>query len=142
MRLNIHDWIDGRFLSLSENPDKLDKYIRRYEHARIISLICMVVVAALLLSTVFISGKNTNSNTFIFIYVIFIFTYVISLQTDIYTKILKLQRQQQKRDGKFAKPPSGIGKKSSIFVIALIYGSVLLAGILGILIYVFYVMDT
>ena len=67
---------------------------------------------------------------------------LLNVQTDIYTKVLKLQRQQQKRDTKDAKTPSGIGKKSSISEIALIYGSALAAGILGILIYMFYVMDT
>ena len=142
MRLNIHNWIDDWFLSLSENPDKLDEYIRRYEHTRIVCIICMVFILVLLSSVVFISGKGMNDNPFIFIYVMFLFTFIISLQTDIYTKILKLQRQQQNRDAKDVKPPSRIGKKGSISVIALTYGTVLLVGILGILIYMFYVMDT
>ncbi len=141
MRLNIHDWIDGRFLSLSENPDKLDKYIRRYEHARIVNLICLVIILVLLIVVV-VSGEGINDNTFLFIYIMFVFVLVLNVQTDIYTKVLKLQRQQQKRDTKDAKTPSGIGKKSSISEIAVIYGSVLAAGILGILIYMFYVMDT
>ncbi len=141
MRLNIHNWIDDWFLSLSENPDKLDEYIRRYEHTRIVCIICMVFILVLLSSVVFISGKGMNDNPFIFIYVMFLFTFIISLQTDIYTKILKLQRQQQKRDAKDVKPPSRIGKKGSISVIALTYGTVLLVGILGILIYMYYVMD-
>ena len=139
MRLNIHDWMDGWFLSLSENPDKLDKYIRRYEHARIIGLICLAVVLAMNLFTVFMSA-NPADNGFMFSIVVFML--VLNVQIDIYTKVLKLQRQQQKRDTKDAKSPSGIGKKSSISDIALIYGSVLVTGILGILIYMFYVMDT
>ncbi len=142
MRLNIHNWIDDWFLSLSENPDKLDEYIRRYEHTRIVCIICMVFILVLLSSVVFISGKGMNDNPFIFIYVMFLFTFIISLQTDIYTKILKLQRQQQKRDAKYAKPPSGISKKSSIYVIALTYGVALGVLILGILTYFFYVTDT
>ena len=142
MRLNIHNWIDDRFLSLSENPDKLDEYIRKYEHARIIILICMVIVLALLLLLVFMLEKGINDNAFIFIYVIFVFMMVLELQTDIYTKILKLQRKQQKRDTKDAKAPSGIGKKSSISVIVPIYGGALFALILGILFFMFYVMDT
>ncbi len=142
MRLNIHDWIDGWFVSLSENPNKLDEYISRYEHTRIIGLICMVIVLGLLLSFVFMSGKGINDNAFIFIYVIFLFMLVLNVQTDIFTKVLKLQRQQQKRDMKDAKPPSGFGKKSSISVIALNYGPALLALILGILFFMFYVMDT
>ncbi len=141
MRLNIHNWnnwIDGRFLLLSENPDKLDEYISRYEHTRIIALICMVIVLGLLLPFAFIPERGINDNAFIFIYVMFVFMMVINVQTDIYIKILKLQRQQQKRDTKDAKPPSGIGKKSSISVIAPIYGGALFALILGILIFVFY----
>ncbi len=139
MRLNIHDWMDGWFLSLSENPDKLDKYIRRYEHTRIIGLICLAVVLAMNLFTVFMSA-NPADNGFMFSIVVFML--VLIVQIDIYTKVLKLQRQQQNRDTKDAKSPSGIGKKSSISEIALIYGSVLVTGILGILIYMFYGMDT
>ncbi len=139
MRLNIHDWIDGRFLSLSENPDKLDKYISRYEHARIIGLIGMIVVIAMNLFTVFMSA-NPADNGFMFSLVVLIL--VLNIQIDIFTKILKLQRQQQKRYTKDAKSPTGTGKISSISEIALIYGAVLVTGILGILIYMFYVMDT
>ncbi len=134
-------WIDGRFLSSSENPDKLDKYIRRYEHARIVNLICLVIILVLLIVVV-VSGGGINDNTFLFIYIMFVFGLVLLVQADIYTKVLKLQRQQQKRDTKDEKTPSGIGKKSSISEMALIYGSVLVTGILGILIYMFYVMDT
>ncbi len=139
MRLKIHNWIDDWFLLLSENPDKLDKYISRYEHARIICLIGMVVVLAMNLVTVFMSA-NPADNGFMFSLVVFML--VLNIQIDIFTKVLKLQRQQQKRDTKDAKSPSGIGKKSSISEIALIYGPALVVGILGILIYMFYVMDT
>ena len=99
----------------------------------------MVVVLAMNLFTVFMSA-NPADNGFMFSLVVF--TLVLNIQIDIYTKVLKLQRQQQKRDTKDAKSPSRIGKKSSISEIALIYGSVLVTGILGILIYMFYVMDT
>lgn len=141
MRLNIHNRMDDWFLLLSENPDKLDEYISRYEHSRIIGLICTVIVLALLLPVVFMSGNGINFDAFIFIYVMFVFIMVINVQTDIYTKVLKLQRQQQKRDTKDAKSPSEIGKKSSISLIALIYGPALGVLILGILTYIFYVMD-
>ncbi len=102
----------------------------------------MVGVLALLMLIVVMSGKGINDNTFIFIYVMFVFMLVLNVQTDIFTKVLKLQRQQQNRDTKDAKPHSEIRKKSSVSEIALIYGPVLLALILGILIFMFYVMDT
>ena len=140
MRLNIHDWIDGWFLSLSENPDKLDERIRMYEHARIIGLIATVIVLAMYMLTAFASANNLADSGFMFSLVVFMM--VINVQTDIYTKILKLQRQQQNRDTKDAKPPSGIGKKSSISVLAPIYGGALFALVLGILFFMFYVMDT
>lgn len=138
MRSNIHDWMDGGFLSLSENPEKLDKYITRYEHTRIICLICMVGVLAMYLLAVFKSSNNPEDYGFMFSLVVFML--VINVQTDIFTKVLKLQRQQQNRDTKDAKPLSGIHKKSSISEIALIYCPVLLALILGILILMFLVM--
>ena len=100
----------------------------------------MVGVLAMYLLTVFKSSNNPESYGFMFSLVVFML--VINVQTDIFTKVLKLQRQQQNCDTKDAKPLSGIRKKSSISEIALIYGPVLLAGILGILIYMFYVMDT
>lgn len=138
MKLNINHWMDGWFLSLSENPDKLDERIKIYEHARIVGLICMVVVIALLFS-VMMSGGGINDNSFIFIYVMFVFMLVLNLQSDIYTKILKLQRQQQKRDTKDAKPPSGAAKKSSISVIVWIYAPTLGVLILGFLMFMYYV---
>ncbi len=134
--------MDGRFLSSSENPDKLDKSIRKYENVRIINLICLVIILALLIVVTIISEKGINDNAFLFIYIMFLFAMVLNVQTDIYTKILKLQRQQQKRDTKDAKTPLGIGKKSSISEIALIYGAALSALILGGLFFMYYVMDT
>ncbi len=139
MSLNIHNWMDDWFLLLSENPNRLDTYISRYEHTRIVSLICMVIVLAMNLLVVF---KSTNPADYGFMFSLVVFMLVLNIQVDIFTKVLKLQRQQQKRDTKDAKSPSGIGKKSSISEIALIYGSVLVTGIIGILIYMFYVMDT
>ena len=134
--------MDDWFLSLSENPDKLDGYISRYEHTRILVGICMVIVLGLLLPFAFMPERSINDNAFIFIYVMFVFMMVINVQTDTYTKILKLQRQQQKRDTKDAKPPPGIGKKSSKSVIAWVYGPALLTVISGILFIMFYVKYT
>ena len=139
MRLNIHNWMDDWFLLLSENPDRLDTYISRYEHTRIVSLICMVIVLAMNLLVVF---KSTNPADYGFMFSLVVFMMVLNMHADIFTKVLKLQRQQQKRDTNDAKSPSGIGKKSSISEIALIYGSALSALILGILFFVFYVIDT
>ena len=139
MRLNIHNWMDDWFLLLSENPDRLDTYISRYEHTRIVSLICMVIVLAMNLLVVF---KSTNPADYGFMFSLVVFMMVLNMHADIFTKVLKLQRQQQKRDTNDAKSPSGIGKKSSISGIALIYGSALSALILGILFFVFYVIDT
>ncbi len=129
--------MDGWFLSLSGNPEKLDKYIRRYEHARILNFIVLVIILSLLLVVVILSEKGINDNGFTFIFVICVFILVLNMQSDIYTKILKLQRQQQKRDTEDAKPPSGVSKKSSISVIALVYGPVLGVLILGFLMFVY-----
>ncbi len=85
MRFNIHDWIDGWFLSLSENPDKLDKYIRRYEHTRIISLICTVSVLAMYLLTVFMSANDPARYGFMFSLVVFML--VINVQTELLAKM-------------------------------------------------------
>ncbi len=139
MRLNIHNWMDDWFLLLSDNPERLDTYISRYEHTRIVSLICMVIVLAMNLLVVF---KSTNPADYGFMFSLVVFMMVLNMHADIFTKVLKLQRQQQKRDTNDAKSPSGIGKKSSISEIALIYGSALSALILGILFFVFYVIDT
>ncbi len=134
MRLNIHDWMDDWFLSLSENPDKLDERIRIYEHARILGLICFFIVIAMYLLVVF---NTTSLESYGFMFSLVVLMLVLNVQTDIYTKILKLQRQQQKRDANDAKPPSGTGKKRSISVIALMYGPALSALILGILFFMF-----
>ncbi len=99
----------------------------------------MIVVLAMNLFTVFMSANQTNNG---FMFSLVVFMLALNIQIDIYTKVLKLQRHQQKRDPKDAKSPSGIGMKSFISEIALIYGSALLALILGILIFMFYVMDT
>ncbi len=139
MLKNVHGWIDDWFLSLSENPDKLDKAIKKYEAARMTGVICFVIVLAMYLLTVF---KSTNPADYGFMFSLVVFMMVLNIQIDLFTKILKLQRQQQKRDTKDAKSPSGIGKKSPLSEIALIYGSVLVTGIIGILVYMFYVMDT
>ncbi len=139
MRLNIHNWMDDWFLLLSENPDRLDTYISRFEHTRIVSLICMVIVLAMNLLVVF---KSTNPADYGFMFSLVVFMMVLNMHADIFTKVLKLQRQQQKRDTNDAKSPSGIGKKSSISEIAVIYGSALSALILGILFFEFYVIDT
>ena len=141
MKLNINDWMDRWFLSLLENPDKLDERIRVYEHTRIVASICMVIVLALLL-LVTISGKGVNDNTYLFFYIMFVFMLVLNLHADTHTKILKLLRQQQNRDTEDTRPPSGTAKKSAISVMAWVYGPMLGVLILGFLMYVYYVRGT
>ena len=93
MGIKIHDWIDNWFLSLAENSDKLDKSIKKYESARMICLISFAIVLAMYLLTVF---KSVNSADYGFMFSIVVFILVINIQVDIYTKILKLQRQNLK----------------------------------------------
>ena len=93
--MKIYDWMDNWFLSLSENPDKLDKAIKKYEAGRMICLICLVIVLAMNLFTVFMSA-NPADNGFMFSLVLLVL--VINIQTDIYTKVLKLQRQNLKNN--------------------------------------------
>ncbi|MCZ6603720.1 MAG: hypothetical protein O7A03_01085, partial [Alphaproteobacteria bacterium] len=92
MGVKINDWVDSWFLSLSENPDKLDKVIRNYEKARMIGMICLVIVLAMNLFTVFMSANPANNG---FMFSLVVFMLALTIQTDIFTKVLKLQRQQK-----------------------------------------------
>ncbi len=94
MGMKINDWIDNWFLSLSENPDKLDKAIKKYEAARMTGLICFVIVLAMYLLTVF---KSTNPADYGFMFSLVVFMMVLNIQIDIFTKVLKLQRQNLKK---------------------------------------------
>ena len=96
MGMRMHDWMDNWFLSLAENPDKLDEAIKNYEKTRIIFLISFVIVLVMTLLTVF---KSVNSADYGFMFSLFVLSLVMNLQVDIFTKILKLQRRNLKNDG-------------------------------------------
>ena len=90
MTMNIHDWMDNWFLSLPENPGKLDKAIRNFETGRLICLICFVVVLVMYLIVVF---KSNNQEVYGFMFSLIIFVMVMTIQNDFFVKILKLQRR-------------------------------------------------
>ena len=96
MGMRIHDWMDNWFLSLAENPDKLDKAIRNYEKTRMIGLISFIIVAAMNILTVF-KPANPADNGLLFS--IFLLVMIMVLQADNFTKLLKLQRQNLKNNG-------------------------------------------
>lgn len=93
MRKRIHDWMDDWFLSLSDNPDKLDKAIKNYEGTRMIGVICFFIVVAVHLLIVF---KSNNSADYGFTFSLVVFMLVMLFHTDNYTKLLKLQRRNLK----------------------------------------------
>ena len=93
MRLNLNDWIDGWFLSLSDNPDKLDKRIRIYESARMIAF--LAVIGSLVLQMLVLSKTGGDSG---FLWYVVLFELILLNQSDIYIKVLKLMRQQQERN--------------------------------------------
>lgn len=95
MGIRIHDWMDDWFLSFSENPDKLDKAIRNYEKTRMIGIICFIIVAAMNLLVIFKSANPTGNG---FMFSIFLLMMIMVLQTDNFTKLLKLQRQNLKNN--------------------------------------------
>ncbi len=95
MGMRIQDWMDNWFLSLSENPDKLDKAIRKYESARMIGLISLVIVLAMHLLTVF---KSASPADYGFGFSIVVLMLVICLHVDTYTKVLKLQHRNLKNN--------------------------------------------
>ena len=93
MRLNVNDWIDGWFLSLSDNPTRLDARIRSYESARAAAMISSGAVLMMQMLLFLQSGDSSD-----FIWIMFLLILVVDVQTDIYTKVLKLLRHQQHRD--------------------------------------------
>jgi hypothetical protein len=95
MRKRIHDWMDDWFLSLSDNPDNLDKAIKNYEGTRMISVICFFIVVAVHLLIVF---KSNNSADYGFTFSLVVFMLVMLFHIDNYTKLLKLQRRNQKNN--------------------------------------------
>ncbi len=110
MRLSIHDWMDDWFLSLSESPDRLDKAINNYQTARMGGMFCLVMILGIFLFAIFKSPGTFAGNGFMFSLVVFMLVLVV--ETDVFTKVLKLQRQQQNRAMKDAKRPSGLDKKT------------------------------
>lgn len=102
MRLKLNSWMDNWFLSSAENPEKRDTLISRYESARMIGAISLVVVLAMLWLVLFMSEKGPEHNTLI--WDMFLLVAILHLHADVYTKILKLQRQQEKRGTKDPTP--------------------------------------
>ena len=93
MGRRIHDWMDNWFLSLSENPDNLDKAIKNYEGTRMIGVICFFIVVAVHLLIVF---KSNNSADYGFTFSLLVLMLVMLLHIDNNTKLLKLQRRNLK----------------------------------------------
>ena len=73
----MHNWLDDWFLSLSENPDKLDTFIRRFERGRTINLIGLVVILAVLLFLVFMPQKGPGD--YDLIWSIFLFIMILNV---------------------------------------------------------------
>lgn len=92
--MKISDWIDGWFLSLSKDPDTLDESIKKYETVRLICLLCFMLVLVVYMFSIFKSTGSLENLGFMFGLVLL--ALIVNIQTDIYTKILKLQRQNQK----------------------------------------------
>lgn len=90
--MNVNDWIDGWFLSLSDNPDKLDKRIRIYESLRLLAFIATIWSLVCQMLVLFETGKDSA-----LIWFLVMLPMALLYHSDIYIKILKLMRQQQVR---------------------------------------------
>ena len=90
MGMNVNDWIDGWFLSLSDNPDKLDKRIRSYESARMLAFFTAIVTLVIQMLLVFKTGKDSA-----LIWFLVLLQLTVLYSSDIYIKVLKLMRQQR-----------------------------------------------
>ena len=84
--MNVNNWIDGWFLS----PDKLDERIRTYEGLRMLSFFATMGTLVILMLMVFKTGKDSA-----LIWFLTLFQLTVLYHADIYTKILKLMRQQR-----------------------------------------------
>jgi len=93
MGMNVNDWIDGWFLSLSDNPDKLDKRIRSYESARMLAFFTAIGTLVMQMLVLFKTGKDSA-----LIWFLILFQMALLYHSDIYIKVLKLMRQQQERN--------------------------------------------
>ena len=91
--MNVNNWIDGWFLSLSDNPDKLDKRIRSYERVRMLAFFVAIVMLVIQMLLVFKTGKDSA-----LIWFLALLQLAILYHSDIYIKVLKLMRQQQERN--------------------------------------------
>jgi len=90
MGMNVNDWIDGWFLSLSDDPDKLDKRIRSYERARMLAFFAAIVTLVIQMLLVFKTGKDSA-----LIWFLALLQLTVLYHSDIYIKVLKLMRQQR-----------------------------------------------
>jgi len=90
MGMNINNWMDDWFLSLSENHEKLKDTIESYQFARLIGFTSVMIIGAVVVVMTFTSDKDYNS-----LLVPMILLLVISSHADIYIKVLKLLRTQQ-----------------------------------------------
>ena len=88
--MNVNNWIDGWFLSLSNDPDKLDKRIRAYESARMLSFFATIGTLVIQMLVLFKTGEGGA-----FIWFVALLQLTIGYHADIYTKVLKLMRQQR-----------------------------------------------
>lgn len=93
MGMNVNDWIDGWFLSLSDNPDKLDKRIRSYESVRMLGFFTVIGTLVLQILLVFKTGKDSA-----LIWFLALLQLALLYHSDIYIKVLKLMRQQLERN--------------------------------------------
>ena len=90
MGMNVNDWIDGWFLSLLDNPEKLDKRIRSYESVRMLAFFVVNMLLVIQMLVLFKTGKDSP-----LIWFLALLSLALLYHSDIYIKVLKLMRQQR-----------------------------------------------
>ena len=96
MGKNIHNWMDDWFTSLSENPANLEKVIKTFEWGRVAVMASLTVVLAVFIATTLMATQQLINYDLLFAGIVLML--LLNMYTDVFVKILKLQRQKPKGD--------------------------------------------